>query len=463
MLNRPRLQSAAKTGAQVWIALGGLVALELLFLAVRRLGDLKLYVVETIALGLAAGATYCIALYLLERLADRRAAFWLILAGAVLFRLTLAPLPPTLSDDIHRYRFDGRVQQVGLNPYLVRPDDPRWAALRDPHAPTLPGHDIRTVYPPLAELVYRYTWRLLPGPVGFKLPFLFADLLVVVLLAGWVRQSGARNFQLAVYAWNPLVVVEFAASGHNDSLALAATLAATLLIIGRRQMVSTLLLTAGVLAKLFPVLLFPLWLRRAGWPRTLRGWANAAAAAALTAACAWPYRSAVAQLPDTFSYYQSRWQNNNASLYPVVVWFSRSPALAAGLGVGVVAGLALWLAAQRSVASGSRTEDFARAAYLLFGATLLLAPNGYPWYFTWMVPFLCFIPNPAWLLLTVLQFLSYHVLIDYQAFGTWQSRPEMLWLTYAPFYALLLWRQFRKRRPQRPENSVSGLKAARSR
>src|SRR5271169_1947097 len=81
---------------QAVIALIGLAALELEFAAMARLGDLKLHVIETIILALAAGAIYCVALYALEHSPENRAAFWLILAGALLFRLTLAPLPPTL-------------------------------------------------------------------------------------------------------------------------------------------------------------------------------------------------------------------------------------------------------------------------------------------------------------------------------------------------------------------------------
>ncbi len=416
---------------QLPIALSALVVLEALFFALGRLGDLRLYVVETMALGFAAGIIYFLALYLLERVPDHRAAFWLVLAGGVLFRLTLAPLAPTLSEDINRYRFDGRVQQLGLNPYLVRPDDATLAWLRGSLGP-IPGHDIRSVYPPLAQLVCRWTWRVLPGRAAFKLPFLLADLAVVALLALWVRRTGARNFQLAIYAWNPLVVVEFAASGHNDSLALAAVLAATLLIIWRRELMSTLLLAAGALAKAFPAVLVPLWLRRVGWPEARRGWGNALAGAAFAVLCVWPYRSALAQLPAMLGYYQSRWQNNNASLFALIEWLTGSAEIALGLGAGVVAGLALWAAARRL--------DAARAAYLLFGAILLLGPNGYPWYFTWIVPFVCFFPNPAWLLLTILQFLSYHVLIDYHASGLWHFRPEMVWLTYAPFYALLIGR-----------------------
>ncbi len=425
-----RLRSLARP--QTAATLAGLAALEAVFESMRRLGNLKLHVVATIALGLAAGVLYFLVLYALERSRESRAAFWLILAGALVFRLTLAPLTPSLSDDIQRYRWDGHVQQAGWNPYLVHPDDPRLAGLRDAGWSVMPGRETPTVYPPVAELFYRLTWRLLPGPVGFKLPFLLADLLVVFMLARWVRSTGGRNFQLAIYAWNPLVVVEFAASGHNDALAIVGVVAA-IVIIRRSPSLSTLLLAAAALAKAFPAVLLPLWLRRAGWK-------NALWVAALAAVCSWPYRSAWPQILDTLAYYESRWQNYHASLYALIVWFSGSAELAAGLGVGVVAGLAVWAAV--------RKLDAARAAYLLIGAILMLAPNGYSWYFTWIVPLVCLLPSEgsgtAWLLLTVLQFLSYNVLIDYQAIGRWHFDPFLQWLTYAPFYALLLWRRPRR-------------------
>jgi len=70
------------------------------------------------------------------------------------------------------------------------------------------------------------------GPVGFKLPFLLADLAVAAMLAGWIRSTGGRNHQIAIYAWNPLVVVEFASSGHNDALAIAGVVATLLIIRG---------------------------------------------------------------------------------------------------------------------------------------------------------------------------------------------------------------------------------------
>ena len=414
----------------------GFLALGLIYGVLHELRDLKLYVVETIAAGLAAGVVYFVVLYLLERTPDRAAVMWILLAGALVFRLQLFPLAPKLSDDIHRYRWDARVAAAGWNPYAVHPDDARLAGLRASHGGPVPGRDIATIYPPLAEMLYLATQRVLANwpaaaqVVIFKLPFLAADLALLGLLAWWIRSTGGRNHQLAIYAWNPLVIVEIAASGHNDAVAMAAVLAAGIVIIRGRAVVSTLLLTAAALVKLFPVVLFPLWLRRAGWPGKRSGWAAAGAAGALAAVCVLPYGTAWREMLATAVDFEARWQGNNASLWGMVVWFSGSRELASGIGFGVVAGLAAWVAVRRL--------DLLRAAYILVGAILLLSPNAFPWYFTWMVPLLCFFPNPAWLLLTVLQFVSYHVLIEYQASGVWRFQPFYLWLTYVPFFGLLI-------------------------
>ena len=405
------------------------------------LGDLSVHIPEFIALALGGGVLYCVALYALEHTRENRAAFWVVLLGALAFRLTLFPHPPSLSTDLYRYLWDGHVQAAGWNPYAAAPDDPRLAPLRDAAWYGMPAPKIPTMYPPLAELVFRATWRLLPAPtgtgstwslsiIGFKLPFLLADLAVVAMLAGWIRSTGGRNYQVAIYAWNPLVVVEFASSGHNDSLAIAAVVA-SLLIIRRSAALSTLTLTAGALAKAFPVVLIPLAFFRSGWPRRLRVWLPAGGCAALTAVCVWPYRHGWREFLGMLAYYQGVFRNYHSSIYPVLLWLSGSHEVAAGIGEGVVVGLALWLAV--------RGSEPVRAAFLLIGTVLLFAPNGYPWYFTWIVPLLCFYPSPAWLLLAILEFLSYKIFINYRALGVWQFDPFFQWLCYAPFYALLGW------------------------
>lgn len=404
-------------------------ALEGLFLYLRSLGDLKMHVVEAIAAGLAAGVVYLLALYFMERAADRRVMLWIVLAAAFAFRLTLAPLQPTLSDDLYRYRWDGIIQQSGWNPYAIAPEDPRLAGFRDGYWPHVSNQEMPNIYPPVTELVLRGAAAFSRNLLAFKAPFLLAEGLLLGLLGWWVRRSGRKDFSLAIYAWNPLVVVEFAASGHNDTLAMLFASAALLLIIERRTVLSTLALAAAVLAKFYPILLAPLWLRRTGWPRSARAWTGFALACGLAAAAWWPYRAAWPDVLHLFQPYRKHWVNN-ASLYTLLGWFSGSDDWAWGIGVGVVAGIAVWAAL--------RNLEPPRAAYLLFGAVPLFSQNAFSWYFLWVAPLLVFFPNPAWLLLSVLQFLSYHVLIGYGILGVWKFDPLFLWLEYAPFYALLV-------------------------
>jgi len=430
MIKAPQPASVLRRGiaSQTSVAIAGTLILEALFAFMAGLGDLKVEVIKTIAVALAAGVVYLIALYALEHSAKRRPALWIIVAGAIVFRLTLYSLTPSLSTDIQRYRWDGRVQNAGWNPYALAPDDPRLAYLRDPGWAVMPGPEIPSMYPPLSQLVFRLGARFLPGVIAFKLPFVLADLLVLAILAKWLQSFADGNFRLAIYAWNPLVIVEFAASGHNDALAIAAMVAA-LAMVKKRPGASAITLTAGSLAKLFPITLLPLALRLSGWPRKLRGWLAFGGAALLTAACVWPYRSALGQFREIFVRYQAIWQNYNPSLYAMLLSFSGHAEIAAGMGEGVVLGLAIWAAA--------RKLEPIRAAFLIIGAILMVAPNTYSWYFTWIVPLLCFFPNPAWLLLSILQFLSYKVLIEYQINGIWHFDPYFQWLTYLPFYALL--------------------------
>lgn len=432
-------------------ALAAAAALEAAFLMLLRLNDLKMHVIGTIVVGLAAGIVYFVALYFLERAADRRALLWIILAASFLFRLTLVPLEPSLSDDLYRYRWDGLIQRGGWNPYAIAPEDRRLVGYRDRYWAHVSNQEMPNIYPPVTELVLRGTATASGKLLAFKAPMLAAEGLLIGLLAFWIRRSGRRDFTLAIYAWNPLVVVELAASGHNDSLVMLCSVAALFLIIERRSVLSTLALGAAVLAKFFPILLAPLWLRRTGWPRSARSWAGLGLACALAAVSWWPYRAAWPGVLGLFHPYRKHWVNN-ASLYSVLKWLSGSDDWAWGIGVGVVAGIALWAAL--------RNVEPLRAAYLLFGAVPLLSQNAFSWYFLWVAPLLVFFPNPAWLLLTILQFLSYHVLIGYGITGAWKFDPLFLWLEYAPFYAFLLVRPLWLGSPKAPGFGVPSLRDA---
>lgn len=412
-----------------WLWGAGIV-LELLFLRMHSLYYLKNHAIGFIELALAAGVIYLLALYASSQTRATPTTTILLIFAAIAFRATLWPMEPTLSDDLQRYRWEAKVQAHGWNPYAIAPNDPRLASLRDKYYEIMPGRELPAIYPPAAELVFRATWKFFPGPVGFKMPFAAADVLVLLILAWMLRKESDRDFRLAIYAWNPLVIVEFAGSGHNDVLALLGVVCG-LALIKKWPAFASVPVSFAAMAKLFPAVFLPVWIWRAGWPQKRTRWLAAGFAALVALLVLAPYWDALGMMRANFKYYEFTWKNYHASLYTIIDWatggHSRIPALA---GLLISWGLAFWLAWKKF--------DPARAAYLLIGTILTFGPNGYSWYFTWIVPLLCFFPNPAWLMLTVLQFLSYNVLIGYGILGVFKFDPFMQWLVYAPFYALLI-------------------------
>src|SRR3954470_17293117 len=85
----------------------------------------------------------------------------LIISAALVFRITVAPLPAPFSDDLNRYRWEARASLAGWNPYDLRPTDPRAANLRDETYKNIPGVDFKAVYGPAWQLVCSTTFRLI--------------------------------------------------------------------------------------------------------------------------------------------------------------------------------------------------------------------------------------------------------------------------------------------------------------
>ncbi|MGH9577883.1 MAG: hypothetical protein ACRD3R_10645, partial [Terriglobales bacterium] len=85
--------------------------LEAAFLTLRQFHPFDEHVVECVALLLAAGAVYLVAAWLALRLTQSSpAATAVILLAALVFRLTLFALPPSLSPDLYRYQWEGQTQ-----------------------------------------------------------------------------------------------------------------------------------------------------------------------------------------------------------------------------------------------------------------------------------------------------------------------------------------------------------------
>ena len=95
-----------------------------------------------------------------------------------------------------------------------------------------------------------------------KLALVVCDLLTIAALVAWLRPTGRSPWLALVYAWNPLVILEVAHSGHIDALgALWIAVAAWMLSTGR-GMRAAIAFVIAVASKLLPIVLVPLFWKR---------------------------------------------------------------------------------------------------------------------------------------------------------------------------------------------------------
>ena len=410
-----------KTRWPSWIVTTGLAALVAgltgIFRWVALQKDLDARMPEFIGLMLLAGIFYVIGVFWVARFQLGASALFIILASAVLFRLVLLSSPSTLSDDVYRYQWDGRVQRAHLNPYVVFPNEEGLEWLQNPEHPEPPGEETPTIYPPLSEFAY----RLIETVPGYKRVSTILDLASVGLLMLLLAAVKQPLHRVLVYAWNPAVLISFAMSGHFDSLAIVTFLGALFFLVTNRSALSVAALALSFLSKFFPVLLFPAFLKRARL-------AHLGLFAFLVVAFYLPFSGAGLHLLDGARNYARDWVNN-ASFFNVLRLVARSRT-----GAEVLAGFIL-LAAMGYLAKRQAAPVW--SSLILTGGVLLVSPTAYPWYFTWSIPFLCFYPSCAWLLMSVTSVLGYTPAITFGAGEPLRNSLLMLSLEYGPVYLWL--------------------------
>jgi hypothetical protein len=351
----------------------------------------------------AAFACYVAGVTALASAPDSR--WWLgwLLGVALAARLVLLPTAPTLSTDAYRYVWDARVAAAGVDPYAYPPTAPAVASLRDDRIyPRLNHTSWRTIYPPGAQVFFRGVYAVAPDSVyAMKTAIAAGELLGLVLLVGLLQRVGLPLTRVVLYAWNPLVLVEVWGSGHLDGLVLPAIVGALLAAVAGRPRTVAVVLATGALVKFYPIVLLPLLIgvAVARSERKPRAAALAFATFAGIGVVGYGLFAAVSggALGSLPRYFQE--ERFNPGLVRTLVDHP-APTF-----VAVLAWLiwATWLAPSNG--PGAR-------ALRLVGGLTVLAPNVFPWYAIWLVPFLALAPSGAWIAFTGTVALSYTFFLD---------------------------------------------------
>ncbi len=429
---------------------------------VARLGDLPSHRLVGVPALVLSGIAWLIALELVRRVRPlggregSRGHLLLLWVGWMGVRLPVVIGELELSDDCHRYVWEGGLVAEGISPYAFSPAAPELAAYRERWERTFARVNHPTVsaaYPPLAELVFAGTTSLAGGPDGsaasilvFRVLFAISDLLVSIVLVSWLRRNGQPPLLALAWAWCPLVALEYAGSAHFDVLAILFLLSAV--VLHERNAGSEVrrtsssdgtvlaLLAAGGLLKLLPAALLPYALRRIRSWRALYG-LLIVCGSALVPFFIWKGGfSGVLSGPSEYAF---RWESFSLVFRWIEAFWDRflerdegwlDPRRVARMCAGGAWCLVAWDAWRRKL-------DLGRAAHRLVAAFLLFTPTLHPWYLTWIAPFLARSSSRAWAFLLASAPLLYWPLTEWKERGLWLE-PSWLWPVVAlPFLVTL--------------------------
>lgn len=351
-------------------------------------------VAGTIALAGALAAlfmVYLLGIHLCTTLEGSRAALLAVYGTGGLAAAALLWMYPLFSLDVFYYMAADRIWTVfGENPFVVPP----LQAAHDPFFPYTRWGHYPLPYGPLWPWISAATSGFGMGEVqttlvAFKALSVVGYLVCVPLVAWAVRQVRPDRLLTGccIFAWNPLVILEWAGSAHNDAIALAPVALAVGLWARRSSAAAAASLAVSLLVKATAILVVPafMWasaLRAAGQRRLPRWLVLHGLPGLAIGALAWlPFwhgRVLLSQLSETGQYYQTITALVAAAIPP-----ASNPVPVGALQVLLVGGFALAYFSQLGVLS----EEGRPALRAIWGLTivyfLVVSPFYSAWYMAW--------------------------------------------------------------------------------
>jgi hypothetical protein len=391
-----------------------------------------------------AGLVYLALAWIIPRLQTTHVTLAAMLLAGLLMRALLFDSYPVLEIDYYRYLWDGAVLANGFNPYALPPAQVPGSELESLALRAGPVFErinypyLSSIYPPLAQALFALAHWLDPWQAsGLRQLYLAADIATLLLILTILKRLQRSPLWSAIYWLNPLLIVLTYNGLHMDLLLLPPLTLALLAMIGNRPFTAcgALALAAGI--KLWPLLLLPFALRGLLAQRRQLVLAIGIAAAVTSVAVlpmllfGWSDHSGLAA-------FSRNWERNSAlfsQLVTLLSLFGDNAQLHARLLVALILVLLPCYLLRREPADA---PQLIRWITITVAALFLLSPVQLPWYCLWLLPLLCFYPQPALLLLCTLMpiyFLRFY--FDIRGVAALFDH-GVVWLQYLPPLALLL-------------------------
>lgn len=201
----------------------------------------------------------------------------LAIAAGLLFRFVMLFSFPALSDDVYRFLWDGRLQQLGINPFDFTP---RQAIAQNPDTflnllfPYLNSPDYYSVYPQLLQYIFRVATEiggtnLLAGVIVLKSFIFLIECGNIYLLNKLLALNKLNPRLISIYLFNPLVIIELTGNIHFEAIMIFFVLLTAWLLQKKQLPQAALALTLAIQAKLLPLIGIPLLVNKLGFSKTI--------------------------------------------------------------------------------------------------------------------------------------------------------------------------------------------------
>ena len=352
-------------------------------------------------------ATYLGAVLIVRTQPTNRATFGIVIGFAIAMQAITYLADPFLSSDIYRYVWDGIVQHAHISPYRYVPGNAALTFLREPNQDIFDNINrrdyARTIYPPIAQMIYWLATYISPTVEGMKLVMLGFEAVAAVALVKILERLGRARAEILLLVWCPLIVWEIGDAGHVDAI-VCGFIALALLFRMRNQPVWTgLFLGCAVMTKFYPLLLVPALYQRRDWKMPAMVAAVCAVGYALYSSVGWLVfgflggYSKEEGLDSGTRFFLLDYAHSLRGLADLPKWsFMLFCAV-------VLGGLALWAWRHASTeVVGPKplpgehplhAPNFVRLSALLAFAMMLLFSPHYAWYLIWLVPLMTIAPS----------------------------------------------------------------------
>ncbi|HWO34017.1 MAG TPA: glycosyltransferase family 87 protein, partial [Candidatus Acidoferrum sp.] len=246
--------------------------------------------------------------------------------------------------------------------------------LHTPETRNLNNPDLPSPYPAGAQLFFRAVTAIQESTVALKVAFVVCEFAIVFVLLDVLRCTRRAAHLVLVFAWNPLLAIEVAGSGHIDIVGALMLVVSAAALVRRWRATAAVALGLAIAVKFLPIVLLPLY-----WKRVRVR--DAALAVAVVGFLYVPFLHQGRIPIGSLGTYVRSFRFNG----PVFAALDRvaSPQLLVVLALLGGLATATWLRTRRSPPEWSG-DQFAWP----MAATLLCAPTVFPWYLLWLLPFL---------------------------------------------------------------------------